>query len=167
MSLLLSALAVDAQDDSCFIFDGGDPGKIVIYGEIDAYGKPCPRGNLVVPEFTTSIGDEVFRDRGIVSLSLPATVTSIGDNAFRDNALATLVLHEGVTDVGYGAFADNALVSLDLPKSLVSVGVLAFAHNELTRIDLPERPDLRRWPLLLLQRSGLGGLSRRLGHHRR
>ena len=64
----------------------------------------------------TAIGDNMFKDTGVVSVTLPASVTSIGWFAFYGcGALKTVTLGEAVSTIGYAAF-DGC------PKSLIICG---------------------------------------------
>lgn len=65
----------------------------------------------------TALGDSLFKDSAIVSVTLPASVTSIGWFAFYGcAALQSVTLGEAVNAIGYAAF-DGC------PKSMVICGV--------------------------------------------
>lgn len=82
----------------------GGAAEVVIPDEIDGYA-------------ITAIGDNMFKDTGVVSVTLPASVTSIGWFAFYGCAsLQTVTLGDAVTTIGYAAF-DGC------PKSMTICGV--------------------------------------------
>lgn len=77
--------------------------------------------NVVIPSTidgyaVTALGDSLFKDSAVVSVTLPASVTSIGWFAFYGcAALQTVALGEAVNAIGYAAF-DGC------PKSMVICG---------------------------------------------
>ncbi len=70
----------------------GSAAEVVIPAEVDGYA-------------VTSLGDSMFKDTGVTSVTLPASVTSIGWFAFYGcSALQTVTLSEAVSTIGYAAF---------------------------------------------------------------
>ena len=81
----------------------GSQTEIVIPAEVDGYA-------------VTALGDNMFKDTGVTSVTLPASVTSIGWFAFYGCAsLQTVTMGDAVTAIGYAAF-DGC------PKSLTICG---------------------------------------------
>lgn len=82
----------------------GNATDVIIPTEVDGYA-------------VTAIGDSMFKDTGVISVTLPASVTSIGWFAFYGCAsLQTVTLGDAVSTIGYAAF-DGC------PKSMTICGV--------------------------------------------
>jgi len=95
----------------------------------------------------TAIGNGVFQDRGLTSVTIPDTVTSIGSNAFRGNRLTEVILPGSVIVIGASAFRGNTniggiwqgqLRSVFIPDSVTSIGNEAFRGNQLTSVTIPD-----------------------------
>ena len=70
----------------------GSATEVVVPSEIDGYA-------------VTALGEGLFKDTGVTSVTLPASVTSIGWFAFYGcAALQSVTLGEAVTAIGYAAF---------------------------------------------------------------
>lgn len=81
----------------------GSGSEVVIPAEVDGYA-------------VTALGDNLFKDSGVTSVTLPDSVTSIGWFAFYGCAsLQTVTLGKAVSTIGYAAF-DGC------PKSLTLCG---------------------------------------------
>lgn len=59
---------------------------------------------LILPQNTTTIGENAFYRVAMTSLTFPETVTKIGDRAFRYGKLTTLTIPSSVTWIGSQAF---------------------------------------------------------------
>ncbi|MBQ7378855.1 MAG: leucine-rich repeat domain-containing protein [Clostridia bacterium] len=82
----------------------GSAAEVVIPAEVDGY-------------VVTALGDNLFKDSGVASVTLPASVTSIGWFAFYGcRSLQTVTLGEAVSTIGYAAF-DGC------PKSMTICGI--------------------------------------------
>ena len=97
---------------------------------------------IIIPETidgvaVTSIGADVFKNKGLKSVSIPSRVTTIEANAFRDNDLTTLTIPNTVTSIGTGAFANNALTSVSIPNGVTGIEAGTFQDNALTSVILP------------------------------
>ncbi len=99
--------------------------------------------NLVIPstlngKTVTAIGNNAFREFGIISLTIPNTVTSIGTYAFYQNSISSLTLSSGLQTIGDDAFHDNLLTTIEFPNGLVSIGARAFRLNDFsTTLTIP------------------------------
>lgn len=101
---------------------------------------------LIIPEtidgkLVTKIGDSVFYNAGLESVTLPSHITSIGESAFSDNHLKEIVIPDTVTTIGDNAFSWNALEKVTFPKNLKTIQEYAFHDNHLTAIDLPDQVE--------------------------
>jgi len=99
--------------------------------------------DLVLPEKINgipivAIGNRVFSQNKLVSVTLPNSVQIIGDDAFISNKLTKIVLPNSVRIIGNGAFIDNQISDLVLPDFLVSIGNAAFTSNKITEVKLPD-----------------------------
>jgi len=57
-----------------------------------------------------AIGNNVFINSNINTITLPNTITHIGNNAFSDNQLRSINLPNSITNIGDGAFYRNQLI---------------------------------------------------------
>ena len=85
---------------------------------------PANINNLAV----TGIGDNVFEDTALSSVSIPNGVTSIGNSAFQFcTDLTNVTIPGSITTLGEGAFlACTSLTSVAIPGSIISFGDFAF-----------------------------------------
>ena len=110
-------------------------------------------------EYTVvSLGNKLFENKDVESVTLPSTLTKIGKRAFcRSVKLETIEIPEGVTEIGFSAFLGcTSLYDVKLPSTLVELGALddltggtGWVFNGCTslgRIEIPaslkELPDL-------------------------
>ncbi|MDR3304559.1 MAG: leucine-rich repeat protein [Clostridiales Family XIII bacterium] len=122
--------ALDAAPETDFIFDAA-VGTITVYlGSAADLEIPAAIGGAPV----TAIGDMVFRNKGIESVTLPATLTAIGKGAFQENNLTAVDIPDSVAVIGENAFAYNKLTAVDLPAGLTALGAFAFRGNELAAV---------------------------------
>ncbi|MCG8882225.1 leucine-rich repeat protein [Tenacibaculum finnmarkense] len=84
----------------------------------------------------TSIGESVFYEKNLTSVTIPNNVTSIGKSAFRDNQLTSVTIPDSVTSIGDYAFYQNKLTSVTIPNSVTSIGDYAFKNNQLTSVTI-------------------------------
>ena len=84
----------------------------------------------------TSIGQYVFADKQLTSVTLPNSVTSIENGAFRSNELTSVTIPSSVTSIGQYAFAYNQLTSVTIPNSVTTIGEYAFRNNQLTSVTI-------------------------------
>lgn len=108
-----------------------------------------------------SIGENVFKNKGIEMLSLPNTLKLIEAGAFDSNNIKELIIPEGVEEIagnGYeelyspfsehfyyvhnGAFSNNQIQKINLPRSLVRIGPHAFSNNLIEEIEINEGTKL-------------------------
>lgn len=82
----------------------GNQTEVIIPAEVDGYA-------------VTALGDNLFKDSNVTSVTLPASVTTIGWFAFYGcKSLQSVTLSEAVTTIGYAAF-DGC------PKAMTICGV--------------------------------------------
>ncbi|MBR5942346.1 MAG: leucine-rich repeat domain-containing protein, partial [Clostridia bacterium] len=88
--------------------------------------------DVVIPDIidvypVVGIGEAVFKEKDITSVSFPDSLESIGTEAFYNcESLATVTFGNGLKTIGGGAFSETALTSLTFPDSLESIGKNAF-----------------------------------------
>ncbi|MDR0472753.1 MAG: leucine-rich repeat domain-containing protein [Treponema sp.] len=77
----------------------------------------------------TSIGNNAFAEKNIISITIPNSVTSIGDEAFSGcSSLASVNIPNGVTSIGNSAFDGcSSLASVSIPNSVTSIEDVAFS----------------------------------------
>ena len=119
-----------------FVFDGA--------GTITAFNWEAGRTNVVIPWAiggvpVTAIGENAFRESGIVSLIAPQTVTMIGHGAFSYCSSLTSLTIPQVTSIGIDAFYYcSALTSVTIPQA-TSIGDYAFyGCYSLASVNLPQ-----------------------------
>jgi hypothetical protein len=93
-------------------------------------------GTLIIPQGTTSIPEEQYRERNIQNINFPQSLTYIGMNAFRGNELRNIYLPENLKVIEMGAFRENQLRSIIIPDNVENIAVGAFADNELVEITI-------------------------------
>lgn len=102
---------------------------------------------LIIPEGTTTIADNAYKDTNYKCVVIPDSVTTIGHYAFQNcSSLTNITIPDSVTSIGEYAFhnCDN-LTSITIPNSVTSIGSAAFYYcdnlanitisNNITRID--------------------------------
>ena len=93
--------------------------------------------SVSIPNSVTSIGNSAFQNNQLTSVSIPNSVTSIGNNAFQINQLTSVSIPNSVTSIGNYAFSNNQLTSVSIPNSVTSIGYGAFLNNQLTSVSIP------------------------------
>ena len=106
--------------EPCFEFEGNT---------ISAYG--CKMRDVTIPEGTTSILAEAFKDKGLTSVTLSNNLQSIGDEAFSGNALAEIIIpsSSSTITIGDNAFSNNpslTSVCIESQESGVALGTTPF-----------------------------------------
>lgn len=104
----------------------GSDKDVVIPGMID--------GKLVAV-----IGDGIFEDSDITSVTIPAGVYKIEKEAFKNCENLTSVSIPGTVNTieGYAFYGCKSLKNIDLPVSVAKIGKLAFHGSGLTEVDIP------------------------------
>ncbi len=84
--------------------------------------------DLVIPNSVTSIGNRVFSNCALTSVTIPNSVTSIGFRAFENcDGLTSVTIGNSVTSIGSGAFYDcSSLTSVTIPNSVTRIESDAF-----------------------------------------
>ena len=101
----------------------------------------CTHGGRSLYTEQNVIGEYMFRDCNLISVSLPEDVTVIDDEAFYScRALKEANLPESLLRLGDSAFAYcNSLKAVDLPPLLESLEGCAFLRcHELVNLNLPK-----------------------------
>ena len=112
---------------------------------------------VVIPDGTTSIGEEAFANSSVTKVTIPSTVTTIGADAFANSALTEIVFtgdseQWAALDIAEGAIPEGTKVSTavkivaygecgeGVTWTLDSNGLLTISgEGEIT--DVPWRPD--------------------------
>ena len=109
---------------------------------ITKYDGTCG-ANVKIPDkinnnYVYKIGNEVFYDYGLKSISLPDHLVEIGENAFFHNDISELVLPDLVKTIHFNAFAKNKITSLKVPYTVTYIGENAFSSNQLSYLKLSD-----------------------------
>ncbi len=90
-------------------------------------------------EAVIGIGEEAFKEKGLVSVEFPETIEVIGRSAFKENQIHLVDLGDNIKVIGAGAFYYNQLTSVQLPKELLRLEGYAFKSNPLKNVELNEK----------------------------
>lgn len=161
-----------AMNPHIVISDKGPDGTAVTKlgnAGVDSFGlfgsaeeKPA---SIVLPEKLEIIGNNAFKNCGLISIHFPKTTKVIGDYAFCQNALTEVNLPDNITEVGTGAFSLNSKLervkiskgmteipasfaentgamnetpaSIEIPEGIVAIGDKAFKGIGFERIEIP------------------------------
>ena len=109
---------------------------------ITRYNAKCGK-DVVIPKKikgseVVGIGDEAFRDKGLLSVKMPNTILIVGENAFNKNELTSVMFSDQLMLIEGSAFASNNLESISLPSQLLGIGDSAFSNNMLKKVILPD-----------------------------
>lgn len=133
--------SVDYVNKTHYGYSGND--LLIIPEGTTTIGENAYRGAdykcVVIPDSVTSIGPSAFSFcMSLMSITIPDSVTSIGNNAFEHcHSLTSVTIPKGVTDISYGAFQSCfSLTSTTIPNSVTSIGENAFYNCPLNTIDL-------------------------------
>ena len=121
----------------------GTAGLVISEGKVTGYSGeskiiyiPAKKDSVDV----TEIGDEVFKNKEIVGISIPASVTKLGNGVFEGATLGSDISLPAIATIGTGVFknAKSAYVDEnDTSKGRISIAV-SFASGEGTFTTLPE-----------------------------
>jgi len=99
-------------------------------------------GDVVIPDNLgiTEIGDWVFYNNPLTSVSIPEGVTAIGNYTFYACGITSVTIPNSVETIGEGAFANcQNLTSITIPNSVISIGSQVFIGcGNLLAIDVAE-----------------------------
>lgn len=85
--------------------------------------------NLVFPDTLVEIGDNAFKDSGIVNFVVPKNITKLGIGLFKScDRLKSITFHENITEIGKWCFSYcNALTGeITLPSKITYIGEQLF-----------------------------------------
>ena len=89
----------------------------------------CKASEVKIPEGTTSILSDVFKDKGLTSITFPESLISIGNEAFLGNNLIKIIIPSGVEIIGDEAFSNNSSltsVCIEAQESSIVSGTNPF-----------------------------------------
>lgn len=95
---------------------------------------------LIIPEGTTTIANNAYRNANYKCVVIPDGVTSIGNEAFSNcTGLTSITIPDSVTSIGNFAFWNcTSLTSITIPNSVTSIGEKAFQGcMSLTSVTIP------------------------------
>ncbi len=104
-------------------------------GMIKDYKAPSQdKVDFIIPAMladtpTISIGENAFRRKNLISVTIPESVRYIGTGAFADNQLTSITIPDSVVKIGSNAFSGNPLTNVSIPHSLVDIGSDAFGDT--------------------------------------
>jgi len=84
----------------------------------------------------THIGEEAFKKKKLINVTIPNSVTEIGESAFEGNQLTSITIPNAVAVIGVSAFASNQLTSVTIPNSVRNIGKRAFEGSQLTNVTI-------------------------------
>lgn len=87
----------------------------------------------------TTMGNYVFSQSGLESVTIPATLTKIGTNMFADcELLSEVKFEDGLTALGNYMFKNcTALKAVTLPETLTFIGQYSFMGSGLESVKIP------------------------------
>ena len=94
---------------------------------------------VTIPNTVKKIGESVFENSNITSVTIPSSVEMIGRNAFyKCESLKTVNISEGLTTIDERAFAYcSQLESITLPDSVTAIKRFAFSYcDNLKKVDV-------------------------------
>jgi hypothetical protein len=127
------------NDFSIIVLDNSSVELIKYSGNVKELEIPNRINNINV----TSIGDYVFVDKQLTSITLPNSLTYIGEAAFENNQLTSITFPNSLAYIGEVAFENNQLTSIILPSSVTFINDHAFSRNQLTSITLPDNVNIQ------------------------
>ena len=134
-----SEIDQDGYYDDFKITGAIEPGETGIVTSIgDSVFEENSLESVTIPDSVTSIGDSAFANNSLTSVTIPGSVTSIGDRAFSNNSLESVTIPDGVTSIGDSVFQENRLTSVTIPDGVTSIGYSAFQDNSLTSVTIPD-----------------------------
>ena len=117
-------------------------GKVVTRIGNSAFEDKKLTGELTLPKFLKSIGDDGFYNNQITKINFNNGLEVIGNYAFYNctNLSGTLDMSNKVKSVGRNAFGECNYTTINLSSSLKTIGYMAFSWNrELTGVqEFPE-----------------------------
>ena len=134
LTLFVTTIAFTQSDSNFGIIDNND-GSVTInryFGSSNNVNIPDRINNKIV----TAIGDGVFRQKNLRTVTIPNTIIYIGYRSFAENQLENINLPDSILYINGYAFTGNRLVSIVIPNSVRYIGPQAFSNNNLKDITL-------------------------------
>jgi len=94
--------------------------------------------SITIPEGVIQIGDRAFYNNQLTNIRIPDSVKTIGYGVFYGNFLTNVIIGNGITRIGVDSFNDNKLTSITIGNSVTVIGHGAFGSNQLTSITIPD-----------------------------
>lgn len=92
-------------------------------------------GAVTLPEGLMSLGQEVFANSTLTSISMPESVTQLGRRTFFGcKNLRSIQLSEGLDSIPDGCFRQSGLKTVTIPASVSYIGYQAFRESELNEV---------------------------------
>jgi uncharacterized repeat protein (TIGR02543 family) len=118
----------------------GPGGDITIPPTMDGFTVTTIGPNAFGIGGAIDLGEDVYWNDSLKSVTIPDSVTTIGDYAFSGcRGLTSVMIPNSVTEIGKGAFEYTfSLTSVTIPNSVTDIGTEAFGYCGLTDVIIPE-----------------------------
>ncbi len=94
---------------------------------------------ITLRDGTRGIADKAFMDRSELYYAvLPDGLLYLGDEAFKNSGILEILLPDSVVTLGVGAFEESRLHKCQLPKELVSIPDRCFYRSRISEMDIPD-----------------------------
>jgi hypothetical protein len=94
--------------------------------------------SVSIPSGVNFIGSFAFANNLLSDVDLPENLSAIEDYTFPNNQLNSVIIPDKVGTIGQSAFQNNQLTSITIGNNVKRIGISAFANNQLTSVDIPD-----------------------------